>query len=48
VTLSTQQVVFMKNLAIIGGLIYMLVYGHGTCPKVRDRCREDTNSSTPK
>ena len=33
-----QQIMFMKNLAIIGGLLYMLGYGAGTGPAVRDEC----------
>jgi len=41
----TQQIMFMKNLAIIGGLLYMLGYGAGTGPAIKDTCCSVTKTS---
>ncbi len=34
----SQQIMFMKNLAICGGLLYMLAYGPGTGPSLQKKC----------
>ena len=42
--MQMQQIHFMKNLAIIGGLLYVVAYGSGACSVQKD-CKTDFRSA---